>query len=702
MADERLEVEIVLQTKSIKKDFGEVEKRGKKAGKTIEGSFTGAFKKIQSSIGGLLVALTSLRILSSTISNFSEFEKQLVAVGKTTEISGNSLTLLGEQIREISKDIPVGTNNLLKFAETAGQFGVQGSESILAFAETLAKLELATNVVGEEGAKSLARILSVTRESTKTVGRLGAVITDLGNNFAASESEILDVATEVAKITAIFGASSAQAAGLGAALKQSGVEAEAGGTAIGKTFILISKAISDGGLQLERFARVSGKTAEELRDDFAKNSVEAFKDLIKGLSDIQKGGGNVSKSLQRLGLNNVRVTKSLLPLIKNYSVLETALRRANIQSQEATALNIEAARAADTLAGDLTILVTSLTNFSTRVGKLFSPALRTASKLVTSLVDSFSDLSTILTADVEGDIARLRFELGGITDDIDLLNERIKVQDELPEGVFGVQKFVRNLFGSPEERKKELEARAKEIVDEIRLLQGQILTKANQDPSGGGEGTITETLVARNGTLAEALSTTFSIFEESITNLFDTFSEKLFNVVTLTEEQTAKINELITKTFVKGIVSGVQTFVKALAAGENAFEALGKNILGLLGDLAIQIGTFLIATGIGQLEVLTAPGGPVIAAGIGLVALGTLLKTIGGSGFGGTAGGGAGGGAGFIPDENIEVPEDDDFQRGTQVTVNVEGTILDPVGTATQIAELLTEITDSNDITVNA
>lgn len=159
------------------------------------------------------------------------------------------------------------------------------------------------------------------------------------------------------------------------------------------------------------------------------------------------------------------------------------------------------------------------------------------------------------------------------------------------------------------------------------------------------------------------------------------------------------------------VKNGVARIGASLIQGGAAFEGFGKFVLGVIGDLLINIGFAM--TGIGKaieslkVALTSLSGGLAVAAGIALIALGGVLKGLaGGAGGIGTAGTATGpaaegttpAGEPFVPDAE----EEDELDRGTRVTVNVEGTILDPVGTATQIAELLTEITDSNDIVVNS
>jgi hypothetical protein len=144
----------------------------------------------------------------------------------------------------------------------------------------------------------------------------------------------------------------------------------------------------------------------------------------------------------------------------------------------------------------------------------------------------------------------------------------------------------------------------------------------------------------------------------------------------------------------------------SLAKGEDAFAAFGGAVLSIIGDMLIEIG-FAIS-GIGKAiealrsSLLTLTGGTAIVAGLALVVLGGALKSLGGGPGLGNAGGT---GTESVATETVTQPfgeDDEDLQKQTQVTVNLQGIVTNPIETATQIAELLSEVTDSNDIVVNA
>jgi len=164
------------------------------------------------------------------------------------------------------------------------------------------------------------------------------------------------------------------------------------------------------------------------------------------------------------------------------------------------------------------------------------------------------------------------------------------------------------------------------------------------------------------------------------------------------------INDIYTKGITNTISAGIQAIGASLVKGGDAFAQFGKTILNILGDMAIQIGTTLLTTGLGidalktSLSLLT--GGPAIAAGFALIALGGALKALGGGGASLGAGVGGGGTAPIQETTVADIDEPDVEKDKTQVAIQVEGTVLDPVGVGLQIAEVLQTTFDSTGVSI--
>lgn len=377
-----------------------LEQNLKKATEAANGSgkgFTVANVALASFIGNITSRLVSSGItgiingFKNIIQTGREFEDGLVSIGKTTGISGKSLDSLGNEITKLSQKIPVSAKELLELGTVAGQLGLKSSSDILKFTETMAKLTLATDISGEQGSQSVARILTVTGEleknGTQNIAKFGNVITRLGNNFAATESQILEVANRVGKGIAPFGVASEDILAISTALKATGTEAEAGGSAIQKTFLLIGEATQEGGDKLRNFAEAAGLSTEEFKKLFEADPAKLFQQLTKNLGETSKGGADLNARLKELGLSDIRLINSLNPLIAKYGTLEKALMDARAEAKEGTALNEEAGKAANTLSGDIAQLSNSFDALSKTLFAQFGPTLRTIVQLTSDFIN---------------------------------------------------------------------------------------------------------------------------------------------------------------------------------------------------------------------------------------------------------------------------------------------------------------------------
>jgi hypothetical protein len=94
-------------------------------------------------IGGLTIVAALDRVraaVNASLDSFIAYEKALVGVGKTTNITGKQLDFFGKQIINLSKEIPVAANDLLGIAQAAGQLGVKGTANLLNFTDTVEAL----------------------------------------------------------------------------------------------------------------------------------------------------------------------------------------------------------------------------------------------------------------------------------------------------------------------------------------------------------------------------------------------------------------------------------------------------------------------------------------------------------------------------------------------------------------------------------
>lgn len=302
----------------------------------------------------------------------ADFEQGLVGVGKTSNISGAALRDLGSAIADINRKVPAATSDLLEIAQAAGQMGIQGAANITKFTETIARLQLSSDLGGAEAAETLARMLNITGESVETVDRLASVIVDLGNKTAASESEIARAGSEIARSTAVFGVSSTQALALGASIRAVGLRYEEAGSVIGRVFIKINDVVRAGGTDLKILNEIVGATGDEFKKTFQQDANAAFIQFLEGLNRVIGEGGNVTDVLRAMGLEGDEINKTMPTMAKNVDAVKLSLERANAELRANAALTKESNAASDTLWASLKRVTSEMGQatvaFSTAIG----------------------------------------------------------------------------------------------------------------------------------------------------------------------------------------------------------------------------------------------------------------------------------------------------------------------------------------------
>lgn len=306
-------------------------------------------RSMVSQLGLLSGAYLGLQIVKNAFNDIREFDRQLIAVGKTTNITGNDLQDFGRAVVTLGDQLDgISVDGLLKASEVAGQLGIKGTQNLLKFSETIEKLKLSSDIQSDESVIDFAKFIEVSKDSVENADRLGSVITELGNNFATTEKQVLSNASEIQKGLSSYEASAQSVLGLGAATSALGNEADTSRTAIQKTFGVINDAVATG-KNLQGILKLTGLTQKELSDQFKTDATGVFQRFVKGLSDSVNAGENLKVTLDALDITETRQTTVLGSLAANYELLEDTLARSGAEYENNTALTREAAAAAESI-----------------------------------------------------------------------------------------------------------------------------------------------------------------------------------------------------------------------------------------------------------------------------------------------------------------------------------------------------------------
>lgn len=367
------------------------------------------------------------------------FESDWAGVTKTVDGTEKQMSELREGILDLSTQLPSTAKEIAGVAENAGQLGIQ-TENVLSFTKAMIDMGNSTNLNSDEASSQLAKFANIMQMSQDNFDRLGSSIVELGNNFATTEADIVDMSMRLAGAGKQVGLSEGQVLGLATALSSVGIEAEMGGSAISKTMIKMQNAVELGGnkldsvlkrtgltlrelelmsannskgfkdlsqsigmtstevkqlitagTNLEDFANVSGMTVEQFKKAWKEDATGALTAFIKGLGDAENKGESAITMLSEMGLTEVRLRDSLLRAANAGDLFNNAIETGTRAWEENTALADEANKRYDTTESKLKMLKNEIVKNGIALGDELKPALIDVLEEVKPLISNITN-----------------------------------------------------------------------------------------------------------------------------------------------------------------------------------------------------------------------------------------------------------------------------------------------------------------------
>lgn len=320
-----------------------------------------------------------------------EFEDAWTGVTKTVNATPQQFEKINKGLKDLAQNTSSTYQDIAHYAELAGQMGIP-TDSIVGFTKTITELGDTTNLVGEEAAQSIAKFSNVmVSQSKKTntyYSRLGSTIVDLGNKFSTTEADIMNMATRLGVAGKMVGFNSNQVLGLSTALSSLGIEAAAGGSSVSKMLKTIDLSVSTGDKKLQKFAEVSGMTSQQFQKAWGEDAAGTFLKFVEGIGK----SADVTKTLDELGIKEVRQAQSMGALAQSSDVLASALNVSKNAWNDNTAMANEAEKRYATLKSQLSQTWEAIKQAGNELGQAFTPTLTDLLKIVKKAANAFSDL----------------------------------------------------------------------------------------------------------------------------------------------------------------------------------------------------------------------------------------------------------------------------------------------------------------------
>jgi TP901 family phage tail tape measure protein len=698
-----------------------IEKAGEKSGTKMADGFSKGFSSnLKSNLQNLAPAIVAADLLGDAIRG----------VGRAFKESIQNLREFGKGIAEINSLLPANAkltteaaNSILSLSASYGSSqqsqarafydivsgGIKGTSEQLRVLEQANKAAVAGLVDIDKSAKLLIQSMNSYAKTGLTAEQASDQLFAAVREGVTDFGQLSEFMGNVTGIAASVGLEFSELTGAVAAFTKVGLKTDVAVTGLRQVLVSLAKPTQE-----------AKQTAQKLGIEFNTLALKT-KGLAQFLKDIQIATKGNNDALPKL-FGNVRALAPIMATLNgNFKDFKRILDETKKSAGATDAAFMELR---DTLDFDLKQLDSSYESLSTTIGNVFEPALRAAARAGTGLLKVVSSVfkgRTEKDIDLIGEenIAKAKSELAELTGLVAEYNKKRAMGASLTRGEISDlarwEQSIRAIEGALASAGKRFTSLAdigrlgrepieKQVAEEKerQLLLEQVRqdARATALENIGNFGISKEELLRREeAKQIEALDRAAQIMPEKVMEIearklqvqedFAKRREKLQKKTTKTE---LNISAMLTS----GISSSIQDVTNALVNGENAFEAFGKNILKMMGDFAIKTGEFFIAQGVAGLALQGANFPGVIAAGAGLIALGTVLKSFGGGGSESSAGGtgGAGGVVGTLEPGDTGIAEETEERDEplTSITVNVEGDILGDDGT-----KLVTLINDAFD-----
>lgn len=346
-------------------------------GSTVSAAVAGSGSMLARSgaAAGLLISAPIIAGVAVGVGEAVKFESALAGVAKTTDGTKAQIDAIGTSVRDMAKEMPFTRENLLGMAEAVGRFGVS-VEDIPQVTEMFAKLGTAIPEMNPEvAAEQMVRFFNIMNTPLPQWEKNLSTVVDLGNNTATSEQQIISFASRLAQIGAFTNATEDDILGLSAAFSAMNIRPDAGASSLTRVFLEMDEAIKGNADNMGVFNSLMGTTNEQFTELYTKDPAQAFVGFINGLKAAEAAGKPITGVLDQLGINDIRVRRTILAAMGNTELLTTSLDLANNAAENNTALQEEFAKRAETTESKWIMLKNRMSDVALTLGDALIPVM---------------------------------------------------------------------------------------------------------------------------------------------------------------------------------------------------------------------------------------------------------------------------------------------------------------------------------------
>lgn len=313
MSEYMVDVGLNLDADNYVTTMGQAVNLTKQYGEVASG-IPGAVQGLSKSMVSATMAVTGFNKVNSVgVDTAASYEKQLSNIEAKTKVMGGSFEKLSKTTKSFARDFPIGMGQATQVMETLQKQGIKSEMQMATLGKSFIKLGAAT---GTSSAAMGAEFLQL----SKTMGngitqfeKLSDSLVYTTAKIGGSAPAVVAFSKALAPVASTVGLSQTAVMGLSTAMSKLGEDGGFAANSLNKVLLDMNKAVRDGGPELKAYADLMGTTGEKLTGLFKSNPAEI---LAKFSEAVAKEGPNISRSLEALGFDSVRTTRSLTALAR--------------------------------------------------------------------------------------------------------------------------------------------------------------------------------------------------------------------------------------------------------------------------------------------------------------------------------------------------------------------------------------------------
>lgn len=313
----------------------------------------------------------SAAVVASGVGVVSAFASQESAFTNVERTADGALGNIRQSLQDLSTQIPLSFNELAEIATLGNQLGI-GADQLEDFTTTVAQFSAVTGISAEQSALAFGKLGNLLGVSARDYDRLASSIALVGRTTAATEAQIVSVASEIAPAAAAAGFTADQVIGLSGALASLKVPPERSRSTILQFFETLNTAAAEGGDKLENFARVVGVTAGELNSMISNGQGKDI--LTRFIGNVSSSDTiEITQALEALGLAGLRTNPTIRALAGNTQLLNQSLQDGRTGYVENIELQRQMAFILDDLSTKWSTFLNAAMNAAAAIGTAVGP-----------------------------------------------------------------------------------------------------------------------------------------------------------------------------------------------------------------------------------------------------------------------------------------------------------------------------------------